>query len=157
MEVDPVSRLAVTALQNLINDSEIRMQSRVHLYRLWEAMCSENEHMLKTNGWIINCSLETVEFYVYNTNDILRWIPNHKVHAQPGEKIEVHGNIFQKKYENMVVKKDNRGIAYNIKKNGLHLWTGSAMVELLPSIEYFRSKFRNQGEQQLLQRNMNVF
>ena len=37
--------------------------------------------------------------------------------------------IGNDKHENMVVKKDNRGIAYNIKRNSLYIWTGSDMIE----------------------------
>ena len=155
MAADSVLKLAVAALQKVIDDSEIRIQVTVNLNRLWESIVRANADSLKRNGWIINCSQETVQFYVYNSDDLLRWIPVHRVHAQPGETIEVHGGIFQRKHENMVVKKDNRGIAYNIKRNGLYFWTGSKMSEQVSSIEHFKNKYHIQKEK--LQRNINTF
>ena len=161
MAADCASRLAVAALQKLIDESKIRIQVkfqvRVDLNRLWESIVCADANALKRKGWIVNCTLETVEFYVYNANALLRWIPNHRIHAQPGEKIEVHGSIFQRKHENMVVKKDNRGIAYNIKRNCLYFWTGSAMIEQVSSIECFKNKYHDHREQyRLLQRNMKL-
>ena len=99
----------MAALQELIGDSkkkiQVKFQITVDLNRLWESIVCTDDNALKRKGWIVNCSLETVEFYVCNANTLLRWIPNHRIHAQPGEKVEVHGNIFQRKHENMVVKK----------------------------------------------------
>ena len=146
MAVDSASRLAVASLQNLIDGSEIKIQARVDLNKLWDSIICANSDALTRNGWIINCSQETVQFYVYDANDLLRLIPSHRVHAQPGEKVEVHGGIFQRKRENMLVQKDGRGIAYNIKRNGLYFWTGSAMIEQVSSIEDFKNKYHNQRE-----------
>ena len=41
----------------------------MNLNRLWESMVCATADELKRNGWIINCSLETVEFYVFNADD----------------------------------------------------------------------------------------
>ena len=157
MAADSALRLAVAALQKIIDDSKIRIQVTVNLSRLWESIACANADSLKRNDWIVNCSLETVQFYVYNSDDLLRWIPNHRVHAQPGEKIKVHGSIFQRKHENMVVKNDNRGIAYNIKRNSLYFWNGSAMTEQVSSIEHFKNKYHRDNQREKLQRNMNMF
>ena len=137
------ANFALRLLQKVSNDSEVKIQVRVNLdlNRLWESIViRSNSEALKRSGWIINCSLETVQFYVYNFDDLLRWIPNHRVHAQPGEKIEVHGGKFQRKHENLVVKKDNRGIAYNIKRNSLYIWTGLAMIEKVSNMEHFNEE-----------------
>ena len=102
--------------------------------------------MKDPSGWIVNCSMETVKFHVYNSNDWIRLIPAHTVDAQPGETVEVHGGFFQKKQENMVVLRENRGTAYNVKKNYLHFWTGSAMIRQVSSMEHFRNRYHNPRE-----------
>ena len=98
---------------------------------------------LKKHGWIVNCSLETVKFYVYRSNDVLQWIPSHVVHVQPGEKVEVQGGFFQKQHENMVIYKDNKGTAHNVKKNTLYFWTGSALIGQGSTIEQFKNNYYN--------------
>ena len=143
METGSGMGLAVAALQKFITDSEIKVQAKLDLNKVWERMVGANDDVLKRNGWIINCSLETVQFYVYNGNDWIRLIPAHRVYVQPNEIVEIHGGIFQRARDNMVVYKDNRGIAYNIKKNTLHFWTGSAMIGQASSIEYFKNKYHD--------------
>lgn len=142
---DPVAKSAVAALQKRIDDSGIRIQVKLDLNKLWESMASANDDALKKNGWVINCSLETVQFFVYNGNDMIRWIPAYRLYVQSGEKIEIHGGLLQRKRDNMVVYKENKGVGYNVKKNSLHFWTGSAMIEQVSSIEYFRNKHQNQA------------
>ena len=44
-----------------------------------------------------------MQFYVYNSDDLLRWIPNHRVNAQPGQEIEVHGGKFQSITRNLCI------------------------------------------------------
>ena len=103
----PASSLAVGALKRFIDDNEIKIQAEVNLNKLWESIVSASDEILKMNGWIVNCTMETVQFYVYNSDDWVRLIPAQRVDAQPGETVEVHGGIFQRKHENMVVYKDN--------------------------------------------------
>ena len=130
--------LAVEALKKIIYD-KIRVD--VNLNRLWETMLDADADELKNNGWIVNCTMETVRFYVYNSNDCFRLIPAQIVDAQPGEKVEVHGGYFQKKQNNMLVYKENKGTAYNVKKNYLHFWTGAAMTRQGSSMEHFRNQY----------------
>ena len=94
-------------------------------------------------GWIVNSTSEPVQFYVYNSYDVLRWIPAHRVYAQPGETVQVQGGYFQRDNDDMVVYKDNEGLAYNIKRNHLHFWTdstakGSRMIMYKSSMECFK-------------------
>ena len=137
------SSMAVEALQNFIGDSGIKIQADVNLNKLWELIISTKGEDLRHNGWIVNCSMKIVQFYVYNSDDWVRLIPAQKVDAQPGETIEVHGGVFQKKNENMVVYEDNRGTAFNVKKGYLHFWTGSAMIVQGSSIEHFKNQYHN--------------
>ena len=132
--------LAVEALRKIICD-KIRVD--VDLNKLWETMVNADADALKNNGWIVNCTMETVRFYVYNSNDYFRLIPAQRVDAQPGETVEVHGGFFQKKWENMLVYKENKGTAYNVKKNYLHFWTGSAMIRQGSSMEHFRNQYNH--------------
>ena len=73
------ARLAVADLKKFIEDRKIKIQAKVDFTRLSEMMVCADDYALKRNGWIVNCSLETVQFYVYRSNDVLRWIPAHKV------------------------------------------------------------------------------
>ena len=139
------SSMAVEALQNFIGDSGIKIQADVNLNKLWELIISAKGEDLRHNGWIVNCSMKIVQFYVYNSDDWVRLIPAQKVDAQPGETIEVHGGVFQKKNENLVVYEDNRGTAFNVKKGHLHFWTGSAMIVQGSSIEHFKNQYHNQS------------
>ena len=141
------SSLAIAALRKIINDSEIKIRADINLNNIWESMVSADDDALKNNGWIVNCTMETVQFYVYNSDDWIRLIPAQRVDAQPGETIEVHGGVFQKKHENMVVYKENRGTAYNVKKNHLHFWTGLAMIPQGSSMELFRNQYHNPMKQ----------
>ena len=43
----------------------------------------------------------------------------------------------------MVVYKGNRGTAYNVKKNHLYFWNGSAMISQKSSLEYFKNKYHD--------------
>ena len=136
------SSLAEAALRKILDSTEIRIRGEVDLNRLWELIVDRDGRVLQEKGWIINNTLETVRFCVYNSNDRLRLICAQTVDAQPGEIIEVQGGWFQRIDEHMVVYKDNRGTAYNIKKNHLHCWTGSAMhmIDAL-TVESFRNEY----------------
>ena len=137
---------AVEALKKFVKDSEIKIRGDLILNKLWEFIANADDDALKRNGWIVNCSMETVKFHVYNSNDWIRLIPAHTVDAQPDETVEVHGGCFQKKQENMVVLRENRGTAYNVKKNYLHFWTGSAMIRQVSSMEHFRNHYHDPRE-----------
>ena len=140
--------MAVKELQKIIGNSEIRIRGEVDLNRFWHAIIDKDGRELKEKGWIINNTLETVRFYVYNSDDRIRWIYSQKVDAQPGEIIEVQGGLLQKADEHMVVYKDNRGTAYNIKKNHMHCWTGSAMYMIEAStVESFRNQYSHRNNQ----------
>ena len=126
--------VAVAALKKFIDDSEIKIRAKVDLNALWKSIVDGEDSALKTNGWVVNCTKETVRFYVYNSNDwidnsplsFLR-VPAHKVDAQPGETVHVHGGATIRPDEHMKVYKDDKGIGYNVLKNHLHFWTGSRM------------------------------
>ena len=135
------SSMPVAALQKFIDDNGIKIQSDVNLVKLWELIVSAKSENLKRNGWIVNCSTETVQFYVYNSNDWIRLIPSQRVHAQPGETVEVHGGVFQAPNGNMVVFEDNRGTAFNVKKGYLHFWTGSAMIAQGSTLEHLKNQY----------------
>ena len=72
------AHFALSLLQRkVINHNEIRIRARVNLSLdlnrpLWELIVRSNSESLERSGWIINCSLETVQFYVYNSDDLLR-------------------------------------------------------------------------------------
>ena len=145
-------KFAVACLLKFIeDDNKIKNQAKVDLNRLWEMMVHADEFSLK-HGWIVNCSIETVHFYVYRSNDTLKWLHAHDVYIPPGEKAEVHGGmlsgrgIFPEEHENMVVYKDNKGIAYYVKKGTLHFWTGSRLIEQELSIEQFKNRCYNSVE-----------
>ena len=135
------SSMPVTALQKFIDDNQIKIRADVSLAKLWELIVNAKSESLKRNGWIINCSIETVQFYVYNSNDWIRLIPSQKVHAQPGEAIEVHGGFLQAPNANMVVYEDNKGTAFNVKKGYLHFWTGSAMIVQGSTLEHLKNQY----------------
>ena len=44
----------------------------------------------------------------------------------------------------MVVYKDNKGSAYNVKKDHLHFWTGSRMMMYMSSIGHFKKNVYHQ-------------
>lgn len=119
------------------------------LNKFWQSITTSDGYDLKSKAWIINITLETVRFFVYNSSDRIKWIWAHKVDAQPGETIEVHGGFLQGQQDNLVVYRDNRGTPYNIKKNYLYCWTGSGMKQLkTPStIECFRNQYYDPREQ----------
>ena len=80
---------------------------------------------------------------MYDSNDRIKLIRSHKVHAQPGEAIEVLGFFFQRQQEHMVVKKDDKGTAFNVKRGHLHFWNGSAtgMIVHGSTIEHFKNQY----------------
>ena len=142
------------ALQKFIADSEISVKAKVDINELWTAIVDAEDHALKDNGWIVNCSKETVRFYVYNSNDWVNnspfdflAIPSHKVDAQPGETVQVHGGVLLRPDEEMVVYKNNRGTAYNVKRNHLHFWTGSAMIPQQSTMERFKNQYYDPRKQ----------
>ena len=137
------SSFPVAALRKFIDENRIEVQAYVNLAKLWELIVCAKSEDLKRNGWIVNCSIETVQFYVYNSYDWIRLIPSHKVHAQPGETIKVHGGVFQRRHEDMVVKKEDKGTAFNVKRGHLHFWTGSAMIVQGSTIEHFKNQYQD--------------
>lgn len=144
----------MAALQKFIADSEISVKAKVDLNALWTSIIAAEDNALKDNGWIVNCTKETVRFYVYNSNDWVNnspfaflAVPAHKVDAQPGETVQVHGGAMLRPDEQMVVYKDNRGTAYNVKRNHLHFWTGSAMFSQDSTIERFKNQYYDQSKQ----------
>lgn len=108
--------VAVAALKKIVDSSEIKIRADVDLNKFWQSITTSDGYDLKSKAWIINITLETVRFFVYNSSDRIKWIWAHKVDAQPGETIEVHGGFLQGQQDNLVVYRDNRGTAYNIKK-----------------------------------------
>ena len=131
----------MAALKKVIEGSDI--QVKVDFNKLWEMIVHADDSSLKKHGWIVNCSPETVKFHVYRSNDVLRWIPSQVVHVQPGEKVEVQGGFLQKEHESMVIYKDGKGTAHNVKKNTLHFWTGSALIGQGSSIQQFKTLYHN--------------
>ena len=73
------AHFALSLLQRkVINHNEIRIRARVNLsldlHRpLWELIVRSNSESLERSGWIINCSLETVQFCVYNSDDLYNY------------------------------------------------------------------------------------
>ena len=134
--------MAVAALQKIVDSSKIKIIVRVDLNRFWESIVNRDAYDLKSRAWIINNTMETVQFYVYNSSDNIQLVQAQRIDAQPGEIIEVHGGIFQRRDEDLVVFRDNRGTGYNVKKNQLYGWNGSAMSQMkTPStIESFRNQ-----------------
>ena len=138
---------AVSALQkHIYSSTKIRIEKNV--FRIfWESIARKDGYDLKSNAWIINTTLETVQFYVYNSSGLLQRIPAQIVDAQPSESVQVHGGIFEGSFmrrdDDLVVFKDNRGTSYTIKKNHLYLWIGSTMIQVnTPStIECFRNQY----------------
>jgi len=153
--------MAVAALKNFIGDSlgdseiKINIRAVVNLNEIWESIVRAGDDALKSNAWIVNCTLETVQFYVYNSGDRLRLISAHTVDAQPGENIEVHGGFFQRRHEDLVVYKENRGTAYNVKKNHLYFWTGSAMITQTSTMEQFKNQYHDPRKQLAIANNRN--
>lgn len=141
------SQQAVSALQrHIYSSTNLRIQ--VDVLRIFlESIAKQDGYDLKSKAWIINNTLETVRFYVYNSSGLLQQIPAITVDAQPSETVEVHGGIFEGSFmrrdDDLVVYKDNRGTSYTIKKNHLYLWIGSAMIQVnTPStIECFRNQY----------------
>ena len=58
---------AVEMLKKFIYDNAIKICGDLNLSKLWETMVGADEDALKNNGWIVNCTMETVRFYVYNS------------------------------------------------------------------------------------------
>ena len=147
----PAGKFAVAWLLKFIEDNKIKNQAKVDLNRLWEMMVHADESSLK-HGWIVNCSIETVHFYVYRSNDTWQYLHAHDVYVRPGEKAEVHGGMlygqgyFPEEHENMIVYKDNKDIPHNVKKGTLHFWTGSLLIEHGLSIEKFKNLCYNSIE-----------
>ena len=140
---------AVAALQKFIDENKINIRAKLNLKSIWNLIDGASGEELRRKGWIVNSTPEPVQFYVYNGYDVLRWIPAHRVCAQPGETVQVQGGYFQRDNDDMVVYKDNKGLAYNIKRNHLHFWTdsaakGSRMIMYKSSMERFKKNVYNQ-------------
>ena len=108
-------QLAVAGLQNFFDTCHVNVPDNVNLDYLWQSMVAANDKSLKS-GWIINCSQEVVRFYVYNCCNpckCLFW--EQLVHAQPGEKVEVHGWCILP-CENLVVYRDNYRDTYSLQR-----------------------------------------
>ena len=142
MALSTAGRFAVVWLRNFIDDNKIKNQASVNLNRLWEMMDHADDSSLK-HGWIVNFSSKPVHFYVYRSNDSWKWLNSHDVHVQPGETVEVHAGMFEGCFPedqvHMVVYKDNKGAAYNVKKGTLHFWTGSCLIGQGLSIQKFKN------------------
>ena len=141
------TRRAVSALQRIIiRSTKIKIQTDV-LNTFWGMIATKDANDLKNKAWIINNTLETVKFSVYNHSDQVEWKSAHNVDAQPSEPVEVHGGVWEslgvmRRDDDLTVYKDNQGTAHNVRKNHLYLWTGSAMIPVnTPStIECFRNQ-----------------
>ena len=93
-----------------------------------------------------------MQFYVYNDSAVLRWSPNQRVYAQPGEMVQV-STYNESDNCNMVVYKQNTGLSYNVKKNHLHVWTDSEakdarMTMLESNIEDFKKTHQEREKQE---------
>lgn len=128
----------MTALQKFIDENKINIRAKLNLKSIWNLIdgVSGEKRLDRPTS-------EPMQFYVYNGYDVLRWIPAHRVYAQPGETVQVQGGYFQRDNDDMVVYKDNKGLAYNIKRNHLHFWTdsaakGSRMIMYKSSMECFK-------------------
>ena len=148
------SGVAVSALQRIIiRGTKIKIQTDV-LNVFWGMIATKDAHDLKSQAWIINNTPETVKFHVYNSSDPVQMKAAQTVDAQPNELVEVHGGVWEslkvmRRDEDLIVYKDNRGTPYNVRKNHLYLWTGSAMklVNTPSTIECFRNQYNDPGRQ----------
>ena len=80
---------AVEALQKFIDETKINIRDKLNLNSIWNFFDTTSDEELRRKGWIVNSTSEPVHFYVYNGYDVFRWIPAHKVYAQPGETFQV--------------------------------------------------------------------